>query len=62
MSWAERDFERTEMEREKWLESRPVCDKCGEPIQDDHMYFVYPHQYCPECFLELADELKVDID
>ena len=29
------DFYVHDSEETEWLNSRPVCDECGEPIQDD---------------------------
>ena len=32
------DFDRLDREQAKWLESLPVCERCGKPIQDEHLY------------------------
>ena len=62
-TWAEQDLARHEREQEEWLKSRPVCDQCGEPIQDDAMFEFENETYCTECwdmfvnvnFLKLID-------
>ena len=43
------DFDRYEREQEKRLEQLPVCDYCGEPIQDDFFYQINGENYCPDC-------------
>lgn len=54
-TWAEQDFERHEQEQEKWLSSRPVCDLCGEPIQDDIYFEPEPGDIlCEDCFRQYA--------
>lgn len=45
-------------DREEWLESRPVCDDCGEHIQEDHYYRFNDEIICPDCI----DNYRVDID
>lgn len=34
---------------ERWAARRPVCDECGEHIQDDHFYRFNGMIICPEC-------------
>jgi formylmethanofuran dehydrogenase subunit E len=50
--------DRREREQEKWLEARPVCDVCGEHIQEES-YFningVKICQCCIDCFVEWID-------
>lgn len=46
-----RDFDRWEAEQEKWLQSRPVCEYCGEHIQDEHYYYI-DKIVCEECLNE----------
>lgn len=33
----------------RWLDSRPVCDICGEPIQEEFYYDVDGELYCKKC-------------
>lgn len=50
-TWAEQDLRKHEQEQDRWLASRPVCDLCGEPIQDEVYYEPEPGAcYCAECF------------
>lgn len=42
-------WEHHEREKEKWLESRPQCCRCGEPIQEDVLYRVKGDIYCTDC-------------
>ena len=49
-TWAEQEHERHEREKEEWLRSRPVCDECGDPIQDEGLYRVDGFIYCEDCF------------
>lgn len=43
------DFERLDREQTRLLEALPVCDICGEPIQEDHYYQINEENICPEC-------------
>ena len=38
-----------DMKHERWLSTRPVCDDCGEPIQDPDFYQVFGFKICPGC-------------
>ena len=42
-SWADYDAQKEEAER-LWLQTRPTCNLCGEPITDDYCYVIteYP--------------------
>lgn len=42
-------FLEREREQESWLAKRPVCDYCGEHIQDDHIYLINDEVICPDC-------------
>ncbi len=50
-----------DIRRERWRESRPVCDFCGDHIQDEHVYAVESLSgtvyLCESCAEEYADEL-----
>lgn len=41
-----------ETEQEKLLEKLPVCRHCGEPIQDDHYFYIEGIIYCEDCMNE----------
>lgn len=50
-------WERHEREAERWLESRPVCCNCGEPIQEEPRYHpVTGEEMCRECLEEYEEE------
>lgn len=34
---------------DEWLSNRPVCDHCGNPIQESYMYEIDNEQLCPDC-------------
>lgn len=41
-----------EAESEEELENCPLCDCCGERIQDEHYYDINGEYYCEECLIE----------
>ena len=43
------DFDRYDRQHEEWLNSLPVCDCCGEPIQDDFCYEINGDMICEDC-------------
>lgn len=60
-----------ESRNERWLKSRPLCEKCYEPIQDDHYYEWGDRMLCESCMeeelrkyslQELTDMAWVDTD
>lgn len=55
------DFNRHEHRKQKWLDSRPVCDHCEDPIQDDHYYLINGDNICPDC-METYFRKEVDVD
>ena len=63
MDWVTMDLNRHEREVEAWLRSRPVCDSCGEPIQDEYMYEINGDKLCEECWNEyVKDEIRTVIE
>ena len=50
------DFERHDAQQEKWLQSRPVCEVCGDHIQDEHLYDIDGDLVCEECLAEYMKE------
>lgn len=42
-------WEDHEREQAKQLEKLPVCEVCGEPIQDDHLYLINDEFVCSDC-------------
>ena len=45
--------------QERQLERLPVCEICGNPIQDEHMYLINDEFVCPEC---LERDFRKDVD
>ena len=45
-------FEIKEAQDAAWLASRPVCDICGEPIQEDGYYEINGERWCEGCVKE----------
>lgn len=43
------DFNRWDEEFEEWLEKQPICDECGEHIQDEYLYEIGNIRYCENC-------------
>ncbi len=44
-----RDFWLKDMRDSEWLDSRPVCDQCEEPIQDDYYWLINGEKFCERC-------------
>lgn len=55
-------FCRHEADAEAWLSKRPICEHCGEHIQDEFLYDINGVLYCEECakdlFLKDADNYE----
>lgn len=49
------DFNRWDEENTDWLNSRPRCYYCEEPIQTDACYVVNGHKYCLDCSEAVAE-------
>ena len=47
------DFNRRDREETAWLDTLPKCEKCGEPIQDEHLFDIGGELYHIECAEEL---------
>lgn len=43
------DFDRYDAERQREEDRLPVCEICGEPIQDDYLYDLEGTLVCEEC-------------
>ena len=43
------DFNRYDLERQKEIDSLPICDICGEPIMDDYLYDLDGTLVCEDC-------------
>lgn len=52
MAWTDdpvRDEALHTLEQEQRISELPVCEECGEPIQDDYYYEFEGLSYCPDC-------------
>ena len=58
----EREFDIRDAEEARWLRSRPVCDICGEPIQEDHYYDLNSEIVCDDCLDSYLKKCEVMID
>lgn len=47
-----RDFDRYDMAMARREARLPVCEKCGERINDDEFFDVHGDIYCEECMKE----------
>ena len=45
------DYERHEAEQERRLAELPVCEICGEPIQDEHLFLINDEFVCTACLI-----------
>lgn len=43
------DFDRHDREQSEWLDTLPVCCRCGEPIQTDKLFDIDGDLYCEDC-------------
>lgn len=46
-------WEAHERQQERQLAYLPKCDRCREPIQDEHCFDIYGDIYCEECAMQL---------
>lgn len=55
----EMDFDRWDMAMERARARRPICERCGEHIQDEELWNINGKLYCQECaeieFVEPTD-------
>ena len=58
MTWIIQDHEQHERDQEEWLRTRPKCDECGEPIQDDHYFKIFSFIFCPSCIESFREEIE----
>ena len=45
-------FVENDAEQERWLQSRPICSDCEEPITDDYLYEIDGEHICEDCLKE----------
>lgn len=49
-------WEAHERQQEKWLYSRPKCDRCLQAIQDEDCYEFDGNVICPDCVEKYIEE------
>ena len=54
-----RDFERYDAMQEERLEQLPICDGCGQHIQDDYLFEIDGQILCDEC---MAQEYRREVE
>lgn len=47
------DFDNYDAECEEELERLPMCEACGERIQDDYLYDIDGYILCEECMNDI---------
>lgn len=52
------EFDRTEDEKQKWLESRPICSICGERIQETSALLLDGEWICDRCVMEHTEWIE----
>ena len=51
-----RDHDLYERDRQRWLDSLPKCDNCGEPIQEERYFEVEGARLCcDDCLVEYCE-------
>lgn len=57
------DFMRRDAAQQEWLDKRPVCECCGEPIQEERAYYYADYWFCTdkECEKEFIAMVWEDI-
>ena len=49
-------------EQERWLNSLPKCEICGESIQDEYMYKIEGQWLCEACKDEYLNDVRKHVD
>lgn len=63
MAWSNdpiADFEAYDAEQSKKLESLPLCEICGEPIQQEKAVYYNNQWCCEECEAEFWQGIRED--
>lgn len=50
-------FNHSDRKFAEWLNSRPVCDCCGEHIQDEYGYKMEDFWFCESCIKDSRKEI-----
>ncbi len=63
MTWSddpEKDFERYDAEQQAKLDKLPICNCCGEPIQQEKAVYYNDQWCCEECEDEFWQDIRED--
>lgn len=55
-----RDADRYDRIQQSWLDRRPRCHECGEPIQENIYYEVHGNKYCCDCQEKAWEEIRME--
>ena len=53
-----KSFKEFDEDNFRWLVKRPICDKCGEHIQDEYYYDIDGEKVCEYCAQDWLRALK----
>ena len=53
------DFNRHDRKQAKWLDSLPVCECCGDAIQQERAVCIDGFWYCDKCLEHYRKEIDV---
>jgi len=57
------DFVKWDLDYYRWLETRPKCCACDEPIQDEYGYKIIGEWYCEDCMnREFRKYIEEEVD
>lgn len=57
----ERDFIEYDAEQDEWLQRRPLCECCNEPIQEDKAIYYNDQWFCEACEEEAWEVIREDL-
>lgn len=52
-------FLKHDQEQQEWLENRPVCGICGEPVQEESYHLIDGVIYCDRCLADMKVYVEV---
>ena len=55
-----RDFDRWDAEQQKKLKELPICEDCGEHIQDESAFYINGDWICEDCIDAYRRDVLID--
>lgn len=55
-----KDYERYAAEQERELQKLPVCECCGEPIQQEKAVYYNDQWICKDCEIDFWKDIRTD--